>query len=85
MNIRVVVYAHYSFDHLRSIRLDIPLLQTALRGIKTSLEHAITTATFRDEPRASGLRAKESLIRSYELIMPIHEVVKESLRDKLES
>lgn len=61
------------------------MLQAALRGIKESLEHAVETATFRGESRTNGLKAKESFIRSYRLIMPIHEVVKESLAGDLSS
>jgi hypothetical protein len=65
--------------------LNISLLRTALQGIKESLEHAIETATFRGESRANGLKTKESFIRSYRLIMPIHEAVKESLAEELSS
>ena len=65
--------------------LNISLLRSALQGIKESLEHAVETATFRGEPRSDGLEAKTSFIRSYQLIMPIHEVVKESLGNELSS
>lgn len=63
--------------------MDISLLRSKLDDIKQGLERTIRTATFRGEPRSDGLKAKESFIRSHELIMPIHEVVKQSLRDEL--
>ncbi|MCS3829512.1 hypothetical protein GGP91_001589 [Salinibacter ruber] len=63
--------------------MDISLLRSELDDIKQGLERTIRTATFRDKPRSDGLKAKESFIRSHELIMPIHEVVKTSLRDEL--
>ena len=64
--------------------MDIALLKSELDDIKDGLEQTIKTATFRGQPRSDGLKAKESFIRSHELIMPIHKVVKESLKDELE-
>jgi hypothetical protein len=64
--------------------MNLAVLRSALAGIKKELEHAITSSTFNGEPRANGLKAKESFIRSHSLILPIHEVVKVSLAEKIE-
>lgn len=63
--------------------MDISSLRDELDDIKQGLENSITTATFRGEPRENGLAAKKSFINSNDLIMPIHEVVKEDLQDEL--
>ena len=59
------------------------LLQTAVNEIKTELETAISTATYNGNQYANGHEAKEALIRSQNLILKIHEVVKISLLDEI--
>lgn len=63
--------------------MNLQLLQAAINGMKQALEEAITTATFNGNNYDNGQRAKEALIRSQRLILPIHEVVKRSLADEL--
>jgi len=65
--------------------MNIELLQQALVEFKESLENAITTATFSGKTYDNGQAAKTGLIRSQKLIMLIHEVVKESIVEKLEA
>lgn len=59
------------------------LLQTAVNEIKTELETAISTATYNGNQYVNGHQAKEALIRSQNLILKIHEVVKISLLDEI--
>ncbi len=59
------------------------LLQNAVNEIKTELETAISTATYNGNTYADGQEAKEALIRSQNLILKIHEVVKVSLLDEI--
>ncbi len=63
--------------------MDMSLLQTAVIEIKSELEQTISTATYKDKHYENGQRAKEALIRSQNLIMKIHEVVKISLDREL--
>jgi len=63
--------------------MNLDLLQAAIDGMKHALEEAIRTATFNGRKYANGQRAKEALIRSQRLILPIHEVVKQSLAEEL--
>ena len=65
--------------------MNLQLLQAAINGMKQALEAAITTATFGERICANGLQAKEALIRSQKLILPIHEVVKQSLAQELQT
>lgn len=59
------------------------LLQAAVNEMKSELESAIKTATYNDNRYPNGQEAKEALIRSQNLILKIHEVVKVSLLDEL--
>lgn len=59
------------------------LLQNAVNEIKTELETAISTATYSGHQYPNGQDAKEALIRSQNLILKIHEVVKVSLLDEI--
>lgn len=59
------------------------LLQAAVNEMKSELESAIETATYNDNRYSNGQEAKEALIRSQNLILKIHEVVKVSLLDEL--
>lgn len=63
--------------------MDISRLQKAVNEIKLELEQTIRTATY-NGPRANGQEAKQALIRSQNLILKIHEVVKISLKQELE-
>ena len=63
--------------------MDVSLLQTAVGDIKSDLEGAIRTASYNGQNHGDGQRAKQALIRSQNLIMKIHEVVKESLDQEL--
>lgn len=63
--------------------MNLTLLQEAISEIKTELEASIRTATYNDKVYDNGQRAKEALIRSQNLILKIHEVVKVSLYDEL--
>lgn len=65
--------------------MNLQLLQEAINGMKQALEAAITTATFGANAYATGLQAKEALIRSQRLILPIHEVVKRSFAEELQA
>lgn len=64
--------------------MNLQLLQAAINGMKQSLEAAITSAMFGERNCATGLQAKEALIRSQKLILPIHEIVKQSLSQELQ-
>jgi len=64
--------------------MNLQLLQAAINGMKQALEAAITTATFNGNGYDNGQKAKEALIRSQRLILPIHEVVKQSLAGELQ-
>ena len=59
------------------------LLQTAVSEMKNDLENAIVTASYSGQVYANGQDAKEALIRSQNLILKIHEVVKVSLLDEI--
>ena len=59
--------------------MNLDLLQTAVGEIKSELEEAIRTAIYNDRHYENGQQAKQALIRSQNLIMKIHEVVKISL------
>jgi len=59
------------------------LLQNAVNEIKTELENAIGTATYNGNRYSNGQEAKEALIRSQNLILKVHEVVKVSLLDEI--
>lgn len=59
------------------------LLQNAINEIKIDLENAVNTASYNGNQYASGQEAKEALIRSQNLILKIHEVVKVSLVDEI--
>lgn len=59
------------------------LLQKAVNEIKTELETAISTATYNGSKYTNGQEAKEALIRSQNLILKIHEVVKVSFLDEI--
>ena len=59
------------------------LLQNAINEIKFELENAISTATYNRKQYTNGQAAKEALIRSQNLILKIHEVVKVSLLDEI--
>lgn len=63
--------------------MNLQLLQQAINGMKQALEEAIETASFNGNDYDNGQRAKEALIRSQRLILPIHEVVKRSLAEEL--
>jgi hypothetical protein len=64
--------------------MKLDLLQQAINGMKQVLETAITTAMLNNRSYANGQKAKEALIRSQRLILPIHEVVKQSLAQELQ-
>ena len=64
--------------------MNLELLQQAIDGMKRHLEAAITTATFNGRNCTDGHVAKQALIRSQGLILPVHEVVKRSLADELQ-
>ena len=59
--------------------MNLDLLHTAVAEIKSELEEAIRTAIYNDRHYENGQQAKQALIRSQNLIMKIHEVVKVSL------
>lgn len=63
--------------------MDISLLRIAVDEIKSELEQTIRTANYNGQ-RENGQQAKQALIRSQNLIMKIHEVVKISLKQELE-
>ena len=62
--------------------MEMSLLQTAIAEIKSELEQTIRTAIYKGKYYGNGQRAKEALIRSQNLIMKIHEVVKISLESR---
>ena len=64
--------------------MDISLLRKAVEKIKFELEQTIITAKYNDQHYENGQRAKEAFIRSQNLIMKIHEVVKISLKQELD-
>lgn len=63
--------------------MNLVLLQNAITEIKVELEEAIQTATYNGKSYENGMSAKEALIRSQNLILKVHEVVKTSLLDEL--
>ena len=63
--------------------MDMSLLRKAVEEIKFELEQTIRTASYNDQRYENGQRAKEALIRSQNLILKIHEVVKISLDQEL--
>lgn len=65
--------------------MNLALLKNTLISIKAAMEDAISTATYADKVYDNGQRAKEALIRSQTLIGRLHEVVKVSLREVLQS
>lgn len=65
--------------------MNLTLLNNALMSIKAALEDAISTATYSGNVYDNGQRAKEALIRSQTLIGRLHEVVKGSLREVLQT
>ena len=68
--------------HNQGYQMNLILLQQAITEIKVELETAIQTATYNGKAYPSGLLAKEALIRSQNLILKVHEVVKISLLDE---
>ena len=65
--------------------MDMYWLEEAVGEIKAELEYSIFTATFNGKPYGNGQQAKEALIRSQNLILKIHEVVKKSLVRELDT
>ena len=63
--------------------MDMSLLLRAVEEIKFELEKTIRIAIYKGQRYENGQRAKEALIRSQNLIMKIHEVVKISLDQEL--
>ena len=63
--------------------MKLELLQNAVNDMKVELEHSIRTATYNGKLYRDGQAAKEALIRSQNLILKIHEVVKVSLLDEI--
>ena len=63
--------------------MNLDLLQTAVKEIKSELEEAIRTGSYKGQSYNNGQQAKQALIRSQNLIMKIHEVVKISLDQEL--
>lgn len=61
----------------------IDLLQNAVLAMKRDLENAIVTASYNGQNYSDGQQAKEALIRSQNLILKFHEVVKISLLDEI--
>ena len=59
--------------------MNLERLGQAIGEMKSLIEAAITTATYAGASYQDGQKAKEALIRSQHLILPIHEVVKESI------
>ena len=69
--------------------MDIELLKEKIQEIKDTIESTVTSANFVNsngeiKQKNDGLQARESLIRSGQLIQNIHEVVKISLNESLE-
>ena len=63
--------------------MNLDLLQTAVEEMKSELEEAIRTGSYKGQSYNNGQQAKQALIRSQNLIMKIHEVVKASLDQEL--
>lgn len=63
--------------------MNLDLLQNAISEMKTNLETAIVTASYNGQAYPNGLQAKEALIRSQNLILKVHEVVKVSLLNEI--
>ena len=63
--------------------MNIDNLQLALNEIKTGIHDAVTTASYGGKEFATGLEAKNALIRSSTLIQRIHELTKLSLNTEL--
>ena len=63
--------------------MNLHRLQGAISEIKTEIEHTIRTATYKGREYANGLAAKQALIRSQNLILKVHEVVKLGLLDEI--
>ena len=63
--------------------MNLDLLQTAVEEIKSELEEAIRTGSYKGQNHNNGQEAKQALIRSQNLIMKIHEVVKAGLDQEL--
>jgi hypothetical protein len=59
------------------------LLQAAVNETKLELETVIANAKYNNNKYSNGLVAKEALIRSQNLILKFHEVVKVSLLDEI--
>lgn len=55
------------------------MIQSCVNAMKVLLETSVLTATFDGSSYATGLQAKEALIRSQKLINLLHECVKNSL------
>jgi len=69
--------------------MDIELLKEKIQEIKDTIERTVTSANFVNsngeiKQKNDGLQARESLIRSGQLIQNIHEVIKISLNESLE-
>jgi len=69
--------------------MDIELLKEKIKEIKDTIDITVTSANFVNsngeiKQKNDGLQARESLIRSGQLIQNIHEVVKISLNESLE-
>ena len=69
--------------------MDIELLKEKIQEIKDTIDTTVTSANFVNsngeiKQKNDGLQARESLIRSGQLIQNIHEVVKISLKESLE-
>jgi len=69
--------------------MDIELLKEKIQEIKDTIDITVTSANFVNskgeiKQKNDGLQARESLIRSGQLIQNIHEVVKISLNESLE-
>ena len=63
--------------------MNLGLLQTAVEKMKSELEDAVRTSSYKGKSYENGQKAKEALIRSQNLIMNIHEVVKADLDQEL--
>jgi hypothetical protein len=63
--------------------MKIELLEKTVKDMKDRLEHAVTTASYKGEPKEHGRAAKNALIRSHTLIEGIHMVAKQSIADEL--
>ena len=63
--------------------MNLDLLQIAINTIKSQLETAITSSSYGGQQHPSGLRAKEALIKSQNLILNLHEVGKQNNNEEL--